>query len=111
MIPQPASGTERDRSFKSFVESPTRGEQGTAQEVFIGNSDGIPVNVTSPSSGLRVDQPNSTTIYLGEGLFGALTSEAKWLIKKIDLTSGVVITAASQDFDQIWDSRAALTYV
>jgi hypothetical protein len=44
LIPQPASGTERDRSFKSFVESPTRGEQGTAQEVFIGNADDI--NVT-----------------------------------------------------------------
>ena len=110
MTPQPASGTERDRSFKSFVESPTRGEQGTAQEVFIGNADDISVNLTSLSSGLRVDQTNSTTIYLGEGLFGALTSEAKWLIKKIDLSSGVVITAASQEFDKIWDNRASLTY-
>lgn len=38
LIPNPATGTERDRSFKSFVESPTRGESGTAQEVFIGNT-------------------------------------------------------------------------
>ncbi len=38
MIPQPASGTERDRSFKSYVESPTRGADGTAQEVFVGNA-------------------------------------------------------------------------
>jgi hypothetical protein len=71
----------------------------------------VAVTTESDSSGLRVDQANSTTIYLGEGLFGALTSEAKWLIKKIDLTNGVVITAASQDFNQIWDNRASLTYV
>jgi len=45
LIPQPASGTERDRSFKSFVESPTRGAEGTAQEVFIGNTDGFPVTI------------------------------------------------------------------
>lgn len=77
------------------------------------NNDKSKVAVTneSDSSGLRVDQASSTVIYLGEGLFGALTSEAKWLIKKIDLSSGVVITAASQDYDQIWDNRASLTYV
>lgn len=63
------------------------------------------------ASGLRVDQASSTVIYLGEGLFGALTSEAKWKIKKIDLSNGVVITSASQNFDQIWDNRASLTYV
>lgn len=63
------------------------------------------------SSGLRVDQASSTVIYLGEGLFGALTSEAKWKIKKINLESGVVITAASETYNQIWDNRASLTYV
>lgn len=71
----------------------------------------IAVTTESDSSGLRVDKANDTTIYLGEGLYGALTSEAKWLIKKIDLSSGVAITAASQEFDQIWDNRTSLTYV
>lgn len=71
----------------------------------------IAVTTESDASGLIVDQASSTVIYLGEGLFGALTSEAKWLIKKIDLTTGVVIKAASQDFNQIWDNRASLTYV
>jgi hypothetical protein len=71
----------------------------------------IAVNSEDDASGLRVDQASSTIIYLGEGLFGALTSEAKWKIKKIDLSSGVVITSASQDFDQIWDNRVSLTYV
>ncbi|MCS6281444.1 MAG: hypothetical protein HUM72_12500 [Dolichospermum sp.] len=71
----------------------------------------IAVTTEEDSSGLIVDQANSTTLYLGEGLYGALTSESKWKIKRIDLSSGVVIKAASQDFDQIWDNRASLTYV
>ena len=71
----------------------------------------IAVTLEDSSSGLIVDQATSTTIYLGEGLFGALTSEAKWKIKKIDLSSGVRITSASVDFNQIWDNRASLTYV
>lgn len=70
----------------------------------------VAVTSEDDASGLIVDQASSTVIYLGEGLFGALTSEAKWKIKKIDLSSGVVITAASNDFDQIWDNRASLTY-
>lgn len=61
--------------------------------------------------GLIVDEVSSTLIYLGEGLYGALTSEPKWRIKKIDTTTGVVIKAASEDFNQIWDDRAGLTYV
>ena len=71
----------------------------------------VAVTLEDSSSGLIVDQATSTLIYLGEGLFGALTSEAKWKIKKIDLSSGVRITSASTDFDQIWDNRASLTYV
>lgn len=71
----------------------------------------VAVTIEDSASGLIVDQVSSTLIYLGEGLFGALTSEAKWKIKKIDLTSGVRITSASLDFDQIWDDRAGLTYV
>jgi hypothetical protein len=71
----------------------------------------IAVTTEDDASGLIVDQASSTIIYLGEGLFGALTSEAKWKIKRIDLTSGVVIKAASQEFNQVWDSRASLIYV
>jgi len=71
----------------------------------------VAVNLESDSSGLIVDTVSSTLIYIGEGTFGALTSEPKWLIKKIDLTSGVVIKAASTDYNQIWDNRASLTYV
>jgi len=71
------------------------------------------VAVTSEEDGqsLRFDEASSTVSYLGEGLYGALTFEPKWKIKKIDTSSGVVITSASDAFDQVWDDRAALTYV
>lgn len=71
----------------------------------------VAVTLEDDASGLIVDTVSSTLIYIGEGTFGALTSEPKWLIKKIDLTSGVVIKAASTDYNQIWDNRASLTYV
>ena len=68
----------------------------------------IPASETS----LQVDEVSSSLIYLGEGTFGALTSEAKWKIKKIVITGSTVsIKNASDAFDQIWDDRVALTYV
>lgn len=76
-----------------------------------GNKSKVAVTNEDDASGLRVDQASSTVIYLGEGLFGALPSEAKWKIKKIDLSTGVVIKSSSENFDQIWDNRASLTYV
>ncbi len=77
------------------------------------SNDKSKVAVTSEEDGqeLILDNSSSTILYLGEGLFGALTSEAKWKIKKIDLTTGVRIKCASESFDQIWDNRASLTYV
>lgn len=84
------------------------------QDKFQETSDGkTSVRVTSfaISEGLLFEQASSTVLYLAEGLFGALPSEAKWKIKKIDLSSGVQITSASAGFDQIWNDRAALNYV
>lgn len=49
MIPNPAVGTERDRSFQSYVESPSRGASATAQEVFIGNTS-IPIEIVESIS-------------------------------------------------------------
>jgi hypothetical protein len=88
-----------DREYQKFRDA---GEVGKTK---------VAVTYEDDSSGLIVDQVSSTIIYLGEGLFGALTSEAKWKIKKIDLSSGVRITSASTDFDQVWDNRASLIYV
>jgi hypothetical protein len=49
--------------------------------------------------------------YVGEASIGTATSAAAWRIKKIDNTSGVVITwAGTGVFNQIWDNRASLSY-
>ncbi|HRH21724.1 MAG TPA: hypothetical protein PLJ58_00835 [bacterium] len=49
--------------------------------------------------------------YIGEAAIGTATSAASWRIKKVDSSSGTVITYAGTGvFDQIWDNRASLTY-
>ncbi len=49
--------------------------------------------------------------YVGEAAIGTTPSAASWRIKKIDSTSGVIITwAGTGVFDQIWDNRASLVY-
>lgn len=60
---------------------------------------------------LRFDEVGDSIMYLGTADFGADTSEAVWQIKKIDTSSGVAITSASENYDQVWDNRASLTYV
>jgi hypothetical protein len=40
---QTASGTARDRDYKSFVDSPSRGSDYSAREVFVGNQENEPV--------------------------------------------------------------------
>lgn len=58
---------------------------------------------------VRVD--NTTTanvIYIGKAAVGSATSGAVWQMKKIDKTSGVVVTFAdgNSNYDNIWDNRA-----
>ena len=61
---------------------------------------------------LRFDEASPTVMYLAEGTFGALDSEAKWKIKKIEITGSLVsIKNASDAFDQIRDDRLVLSYV
>ena len=49
--------------------------------------------------------------YIGEASIGTLTSAASWRIKKVDSTTGTVITwAGTGAFDQIWDNRVSLSY-
>ena len=50
--------------------------------------------------------------YVGEASIGTATSAASWRIKKVDSTSGTIITWAdgNASFDNIWDNRTSLTY-
>lgn len=52
-----------------------------------------------------------TIDYVGEAAIGTATSAASWRVKKIDSTSGIVITwAGSGTFNQVWDNYASLIY-
>jgi len=61
---------------------------------------------------LRVDEASATVTYIGHAKPGTATTSALWRVKKIDTTSGVVITFADGNdlFDNVWDNRASLSY-
>ena len=59
----------------------------------------------------RIDTPNASTTFTGESFdSAALTSEAKWSIKRVTVEGNEVVTQFVNDgkFDQIWDNRASL---
>jgi len=60
----------------------------------------------------RIDDVSGTVSYVGDAQPGVATSETVWRIKKIDTTSGTVITWAegSSAFDKIWNSRTDYDY-
>ncbi len=59
-----------------------------------------------------IDDVNSPILYIGEAPIGSLVSSPSWRIKKLDITTGVLIIWADGNslFDNIWDDRATLTY-
>lgn len=67
----------------------------------------------------RYDEASSTVTYVGFSEAGAATSDAKWIIKKIEAASAsspqgeisIKWAVAYGNNKQIWDNRASLTYV
>lgn len=73
---------------------------------------------TSPwivSSGLYnvfLDEASATITYVGEAEPGTSAASALWRIKRLDSTSGLLITWADgdSDFDKVWNDRASYSY-
>lgn len=61
---------------------------------------------------LRLDDTSTANVtYVGYAAIGTATSAASWKIKKLDETTGLVITfAGSGAYTQIWDNRTSLSY-
>ena len=61
----------------------------------------------------RMDEASSTITYVGEASIGTSSASAAWRIKRIT-TSGTqtIIEWAdgNNNFDNIWDNRASLSY-
>jgi len=73
---------------------------------------------TLPTSGaslaLRTDNPAAGAVtYVGDAPVGSLTSAAAWRIKRITVSGDLATIEwadGNQSFDNVWDSRAALSY-
>lgn len=65
------------------------------------------------SYSILLDDPDSSTTYVGKAPFATATSSAGWQIRKI-LSSGTVTSIlwadGNDNFDNIWDNRTSLTY-
>lgn len=60
-----------------------------------------------------MDEVDSNTLYVGKAAMGVETSTASWQIKKISTSSTVTTIAyadSNDNYDNIWDNRASLTY-
>jgi hypothetical protein len=61
----------------------------------------------------RIDEASATVTYIGKAYVGASTANPIWQIKKM-LVSGnetsIEFADSNSDFDNIWDSRASLSY-
>ncbi len=71
----------------------------------------IAKKTTQPNLAIKVVESGTTT-YVGQAVIGSATSAAVWRIKKIDESSGAVITWAdgNDNADNIMDNAASLTY-
>jgi hypothetical protein len=61
---------------------------------------------------ILIDEASATVLYIGEAAPGSPQGDALWRIKKIDTTSGMVLTWAdgNTNFDNVWTGRAGLSY-
>jgi len=60
-----------------------------------------------------IDEASATVAYIGEAVPSATVSQALWRIKKIDSTTNpttIYFADANDNFDNVWNDRASLTY-
>ena len=71
------------------------------------------VKVSNPALLTKIDEPTSTSTYIGESVNGTNVASTGWRIKKI-LVDGTVTTISYADgvetFTKIWDSRVGYSY-
>lgn len=66
----------------------------------------------SSSYTLYLEEASATITYIGEADPGSATSASTWRIKRLDSSSGLVVTWANgtADFDKVWNNRASYSY-
>ena len=85
-----------------------------AELVLINGMELYRLRKSSPSEALIMEDTGTGILYVGTAPIGAALSDPVWKIKQI-LTSGLVLRILWADgdsqYDNIWDSRASLTYL
>jgi len=69
--------------------------------------------VTQGNFTTLIDSADATTIYIGKAQLGTATNATGWQIKKISISGSVTTIAwagGTDDFVNVWDSRASYTY-
>ena len=73
----------------------------------------LKVASTSITYTTRVDEASATTTYIGKAVVGASEGSAVWQIQRISV-SGTVSTFTyadgDQNFNNVWNNRASLSY-
>jgi hypothetical protein len=61
---------------------------------------------------VQTDSGDANVQYIGKADIGSATSEAVWQIKKVNSTTGSVITFAdgNNNYDNVFDNRESLSY-
>ena len=76
------------------------------------NDGGVVVDGTGEYT-IKIDQPTSSTTYIGKANIGSATTQAVWQIRKYD-KNGTETTLYWADsntyFDNIWDDRTSLDF-
>lgn len=91
------------------------GYDGTNLQRIKVNADGEMVIDTSGGEqalNIQVDSGDANIEYIGKAAIASATSAAVWQVKKVNITTGTVITWADGDdsYDNIFDNREALSY-
>jgi hypothetical protein len=63
---------------------------------------------------VRLDEVSDTLFYVGKALIGKVNTDANWLIIRYTTVGNVLMSEyanGSENFDQVWNNRASLTYV
>lgn len=85
----------------------------TAVRTTLVDASGSAVTIGSPNLALQLDEAGDIT-YVGEATIASTTSSAVWRIKRLDESGNpeLIIKWADGDdnFDNVWDDRASLTY-
>lgn len=62
---------------------------------------------------LITDVASASITYIGEAAIGVLQSAPFWRIRKLTTTGNIVVTTwadINEEYDNVWNDRASLTY-